>query len=68
MLVITMKEQTGATLYDKEGSVLGRVILIKNKSAGQARVGFIFEKEVVIRRDDEGPKEVPHQKHDLSEK
>lgn len=52
-LVVTRKEQEGVKVTDKNGDVLGYVVLVKCKSGSQVRIGFFnFDKEIKFLRID----------------
>ncbi len=49
MLVITVKEDEAATLYDAKGNELGKVSVVSIRGE-KVRVGFDFPKEIAIAR------------------
>jgi sRNA-binding carbon storage regulator CsrA len=49
MLVITVKEDEAATLYDANGNELGKVSVVSIRGE-KVRVGFDFPKKIAIAR------------------
>lgn len=49
MLVITVKEDEAATLYDAKGNELGKVSVVSIRGE-KVRVGFDFSKQIAIAR------------------
>lgn len=49
MLVITVKENEAATLYDAKGDEIGKIFIV-NVRGEKVRVGFDFSKEFAIAR------------------